>query len=321
MMKVLVTAKNGQLGYQLQQTQPSSVNASVNALAAVEADETDEALDVTYVDRQQLDLSNPQQIQQLVAELKPDVIINAAAYTAVDQAESDSEAAFAVNATGVEQLALAAKQLNNGCVLLHVSTDYVFAGDKNQALRPDEPVNPINQYGASKLKGEQLLAQILPDQHIIVRTSWVYGEHGNNFVKTMLRLMNERSSLKIVNDQFGAPTYAKNLARCLWQMALQTQALTADKQPAKAGIYHFSDQANISWFDFANEIYQQGKQLGLIDNEVSLAAVDSSQFVTPAKRPSFSLLDCSSSQQQFAVQQQPWQQALTAMLTMLKAQS
>ena len=153
-MKVLVTAKNGQLGYQLQQIQPSSVNA-------------DETVEVTYVDRQQLDLSNTQQIQQLIAELKPDVIINAAAYTAVDQAESDSEAAFAVNATGVEQLALAAKQLDNGCVILHVSTDYVFAGDKNAALSPDEPVSPINQYGASKLKGEQLLAQVLPEQHIL----------------------------------------------------------------------------------------------------------------------------------------------------------
>jgi len=248
-MKVLITAKNGQLGYQLQQTLPEGIEAK-------------------FCDRTELDISNQQQVEAVITKFKPNIIINAAAYTAVDKAESEPEIADLHNHLAVQYLAEVASKIN--AKVIHVSTDYVFAGNKNQALDPKEPVDPINVYGQSKLKGEQVLQKLLPDNHIIVRTSWVYGEHGNNFVKTMIRLMNDRTELNIINDQYGAPTYAKSLAELLWVIA---------KDKTHNGIYHFSDQANISWHEFAEEIYKQGKKLNLIKNMKSKESIDLQQEI------------------------------------------
>jgi dTDP-4-dehydrorhamnose reductase len=208
-----------------------------------------------------------------------DWVINCAAYTAVDKAESDEDKAFAINATGPANLALetAARHIP----LIHISTDYVLNGAAPNAMNESAALDPQNAYGRTKAKGE-VRVQALNPEHWIIRTAWLYGIHGNNFVKTMLRLMGERDLLRVVNDQWGSPTWTVDLCKAILQI------ITERKNP---GVYHFSDEGCISWCDFAQEIQTQGLALGLLQRKASVEGVPSSEYPTPATRPAWSVLD------------------------------
>lgn len=266
MYNILITGANGQLGHELKCHAP----ANLRLLALSSA---------------QLDISNQQQVAQVFAQQSIDLVINAAAYTAVDKAESEPQQAFAVNQHAVRYLAQQAAAAK--IPLLHVSTDYVFAGDGERPYLEDDVTAPVSVYGQSKLAGEQELASYL-SEHIIVRTSWVFGAFGNNFVKTMLRLAAERDQLSVVSDQLGCPTSAASLAQVLWQLA--QQYLQHGK--LSWGTYHFSNAPTCSWYEFAREIFTQAQQLGLLTKVPQLTAISSEQFPTAAKRPAWSVLDC-----------------------------
>ncbi len=205
-------------------------------------------------------------------------IINCAAYTAVDQAEDDEDQAFLLNAVGPKNLALAAKK--NNIILIHVSTDYVFDGKNPKGYNPNDPVNPISAYGRTKASGEKFIQEIL-DKFYIVRTSWLYGKYGKNFVVTMLNLMNERDTISVVNDQHGAPTYAVDLAKYLISLVFLD---------INFGIYHFTNIGEITWYDFACSIYDLGEAIGLIHNKCSIIPISSSDFNSKASRPIYSYL-------------------------------
>ena len=259
-MNVLIIGKNGQVAWELQQTCPSHITA--HALG-----------------RNEIDITDPQSIEQVIEQLKPAVIINASAYTAVDKAESEQDAAYLINATAVEYLAKAANQ--HGIRLLHISTDFVFDGTKNTPYQVDDQTNPINVYGTSKLAGELAIKAHCPTNSAIVRTSWVYSSHGNNFVKTMLRLMAEKDELKVVSDQIGCPTNANSLAKYLWQLA---------EQDTLEPIYHYSDLGVASWYDFAVAIQSIALEQGILSKKSVIHPIPSSDYPTPAMRPFFGLL-------------------------------
>ncbi|MGO2374343.1 MAG: dTDP-4-dehydrorhamnose reductase [Pseudoalteromonas prydzensis] len=263
-MNVLIIGKNGQVAWELQQTCPSHISA--HALG-----------------RNEIDITDPQSIELVIEQLKPAVIINASAYTAVDKAESEQDAAYLINATAVEYLAKAANQ--HGIRLLHISTDFVFDGTKNTPYQVDDQTNPINVYGTSKLAGELAIKAHCPTNSAIVRTSWVYSSHGNNFVKTMLRLMAEKDELNVVSDQIGCPTNANGLAKYLWQLA---------EQDTLESIYHYSDLGVASWYDFAVAIQEIAFEYGLLANKIPIKPIPSSDYPTPASRPVFSLMQQSS---------------------------
>lgn len=285
-MKVLVTGSNGQVGYCLVQ-QLRQQNADFLAL-----------------DRDQLDITQRQAVWQTVSDYRPDVIINAAAYTAVDKAESEAEQAFAINRDGAAYLAEAAQQI--GAAMLHISTDYVFDGQATQPYTETDATAPQGVYGQSKLAGEQAVLAAC-SRSIILRTAWVFGEHGHNFVKTMLRLGRERDSLGIVSDQHGAPTYAGDIAAALLHIA---HHITQGK-PTEYGIYHFSGKPYVSWYQFAEAIFQQAQQQGILANAPQLLAIATPDYPTPAKRPANSCLQLDKIQQAFGISPSDWQQALT----------
>lgn len=285
-MKVLVTGSNGQVGYCLVQ-QLRQQNADFLAL-----------------DRDQLDITQRQAVWQTVSDYRPDVIINAAAYTAVDKAESEAEQAFAINRDGAAYLAEAAQQI--GAAMLHISTDYVFDGQATQPYTETDATAPQGVYGQSKLAGEQAVLAAC-SRSIILRTAWVFGEHGHNFVKTMLRLGRERDSLGIVSDQHGAPTYAGDIAAALLHIA---HHITQGK-PTEYGIYHFSGKPYVSWYQFAEAIFQQAQQQGILANTPQLLAIATPDYPTPAKRPANSCLQLDKIQQAFGISPSDWQQALT----------
>ena len=285
-MKVLVTGSNGQVGYCLVQ-QLRQQNADFLAL-----------------DRDQLDITQRQAVWQTVSDYRPDVIINAAAHTAVDKAESEAEQAFAINRDGAAYLAEAAQQI--GTAILHISTDYVFDGQATQPYTETDATAPQGVYGQSKLAGEQAVLAAC-SRSIILRTAWVFGEHGHNFVKTMLRLGRERDSLGIVSDQHGAPTYAGDIAAALLHIA---HHITQGK-PTEYGIYHFSGKPYVSWYQFAEAIFQQAQQQGILANTPQLLAIATPDYPTPAKRPANSCLQLDKIQQVFGISPSDWQQALT----------
>ncbi|RRJ87751.1 dTDP-4-dehydrorhamnose reductase [Flavobacterium macacae] len=259
MKKILVTGSNGQLGSELQ------------SLAAAYSN-----FEFVFTDRSKLSLEKPETISAYLTAVRPDYIINCAAYTAVDKAESEPELADLINHQAVE--ALAQWSFLHRAKLIHISTDYVFDGTSALPLKEDDATNPQNEYGRTKLRGEQAALKENPES-IIIRTSWVYSEFGNNFVKTMLRLMKERDTLNVVEDQIGSPTYAKDLAQAVLAIISQDQW--------QGGIYHYSNEGAISWHEFALAI----KEMAALDCEIS--GIPSSQFPTPAKRPAYSLLDTS----------------------------
>ena len=230
-------------------------------------------------------------------------IINCAAYTAVDKAEDDPAMAQKLNADALITICTAAKRY--GAQLIHFSTDYVFDGFSSVPYIETDTPNPQSVYGRTKLQGEQHIIELLPD-HYIIRTAWLYGKSGANFVSTMLRLMNEKDILKVVNDQRGSPTYAVDLAKAVLRI------MQLDNH--RYGIYHYSNEGNITWYDFACEIYRQGKEMGLITRTCSVVPCTSSEFPQKAHRPSFSLLNKQKIKEAFALSVPNWNESLTSYL-------
>lgn len=285
-MKILVTGANGQVGYCLQQQLKDS-NWEFIALT-----------------RAELDISDAQAVENAVQQIRPDVIVNAAAYTAVDKAEQERELAFAINRDGPAHLARAAKQIN--AAILHISTDYVFSGDAAGSYSEDAPTAAQGVYGQSKLEGEQAVIAA-NDKHIILRTAWVFGEHGNNFVKTMIRLGSNRDTLGIVADQEGGPTYAGDIAKALLTIAQQY----TDGKSIEWGIYHYSGLPHISWFGFAQYIFTEVELANLYEKATpQLNAITTADYPTPAKRPANSKLDCNKIERTFGISTSNWQLAL-----------
>ena len=281
-MKILITGQHGQVSQALQQRLPD-----LGALIVL--------------GRDQLDLANPGQIREHIRSHRPNLIINAAAHTAVDQAESEPDVAFAINAIAPGILAEEAKAL--GIPLIHYSTDYVFDGSKPAPYTETDAPNPLGVYGQSKLAGEQAIAAV-GGEYLILRTSWVYSDHGKNFLLSMQRLLQEKPHLRIVADQIGAPTWAGTIA-------LSTRALIERWQAGQAGdwgVYHLTAQGETSWFGFAQAIGEHLRAQGKACAE--LEAIPSSAYPTPAKRPLNSRLDCSRLQQQWHVSLPQWQDAL-----------
>lgn len=255
-MKVLIVGGNGQLGRALAATAPADA-------------------EIVSHDRNALDITDASAVAWVVDQVQPRLVLNAAAYTAVDKAESEEDAAFAVNATAVGILADAAR--GAGARFVHVSTDFVFDGASGSPYKPDAPANPLGAYGRTKLAGERLAG---PDA-LIVRTAWVYAPTGGNFVRTMLRLMAERPEVRVVADQIGTPTYAPDLARAIWTLA--GQGLT--------GMHHYTDSGGASWYDFAVAIQEEALAAGLLHKAVPVIPIGTAEFPTLAARPSYSVLD------------------------------
>jgi dTDP-4-dehydrorhamnose reductase len=279
--KILITGANGQLGWELGQLASSYP-----------------AFEFVLVDRSQLDLSHPDTFEQIIQAIGPDCIINTAAYTAVDKSETEKELAYTVNATAVQELACISKKL--AIPFITYSTDYVFDGAATTPYPPTTKLDPVNYYGSTKAAGEAL-AMEANEQTIIIRTSWVFSSHGNNFVKTMLRLMKEKESLNIVADQKGRPTYARDLAKATMQIV---EALHSGQ--SISGIFHFANQGETTWFDFAAKI----KAIAGLSCELN--PIDSAAFPTPAKRPKYSVLDTHKIEALLNLPIPKWEDALQA---------
>lgn len=274
--RIVIVGANGQLGKEFQQ------------LSEKYADHA-----FFFFDRNALDIANEEQVQRKVQEIKPDFLINCAAYTAVDKAEEDVAAAFAINADGVRYLARACAA--SGAKFIHVSTDYVFDGNASEPYKEEHSVNPANVYGQSKLQGEEEALKNNKET-IVIRTAWVYSVHGNNFVKTMLRLMKTRPEINVVSDQLGTPTYAADIAAAVLQII--------DSGKWKEGIYHFSNEGIISWYEFANAIKE------LSGSPCLVHPIPTTQYPTPAKRPAYSVLDKTKIRQTFGIEIKPWKESL-----------
>jgi len=284
-MRILVTGADGQVG---------------QALRRLGADR-----DLLALDRTALDITDAAAVARVVPEVRADVVINAAAYTAVDRAQSESDQAFAVNGDGPANLARAC--LEAAIPLFHISTDYVFDGSRPGAYSEDDPVAPLGVYGQSKWAGEARVREILP-RHLILRTSWVFGLEGNNFVRTMLRLGREREALRVVDDQRGCPTFADHIATVLLALA--------ERLPGQAldwGTYHYCDTPETTWYGFASAIFQQAARrqpLALRD----LHPITTAEYPTPARRPANSVLDCRRLGQRYGIVPQPWAAGLQRLL-------
>lgn len=288
--KILLTGVNGQVGHAL--------STKLNQY------------EVFALTRAQLDLTKLEDIKRVVRDIKPDIIINPAGYTAVDKAESEPELCFAVNTTAVKVLAEEAARLNAG--LIHFSTDYVFDGEKQSPYQETDLVNPINTYGKSKLEGEQAIANV-GLHYLILRTSWIYSTHGNNFLKTILRLAQSQNSLHVVCDQYGAPTSSQCIADGVLRI-LDTWQMNQEQQ---AGTYHLTNLGATNWHGFSLEIVNIYNNLRgqhawpeLKTKIEDIAAVTSQHYPTPAKRPANSRLDNSKIKQVFNVELANWQQGL-----------
>lgn len=283
-MKVLITGSHGQVGH---------------CLASQLSKRSD--IEVIAYDREHLDITNEQQVKTVIGELKPNVIINAAAHTAVDKAETDREMSYAINRDGPLYLAQAAQAL--GALLLHISTDYVFDGDKRAPYDETDTPNPKGVYGQSKLAGEEAVAKHC-SRYAILRTAWVFGEHGNNFVKTMLRLGKERPELGIIGDQFGGPTYAGDIANAL--------IFIMDKFEGKeqSGVYHFSGEPHVSWYKFATAIFEAAAEHCVLTTPPVVNEITADQYPLPAPRPANSRLDCSKIKAVFGIEPSDWTSAL-----------
>jgi dTDP-4-dehydrorhamnose reductase len=235
---------------------------------------------ILAVTHKELDITDGRAVSEYVREHSPDVIINAAAHTAVDRAESEADLARLVNVDGPRHLAVAAR--DRGARLIHISTDFVFDGSASVPYRPDAPTNPLSVYGITKRAGEQAVLETLPGHSVIVRTAWVYAADGNNFVRTMLRVMKANGAVRVVADQVGTPTAARFLAEALWKIV---------QNPGINGVHHWTDAGVASWYDFAVAIAEEGAQLGLIPDSVTVTPIGTADYPTPARRPSYSVLD------------------------------
>lgn len=289
---ILLTGADGQLGWEVARRAAAAGIACHGAGRAT------------------LDITNRDAIRRLVRNARPSVIVNAAAYTAVDKAEADAEAAYAVNRDGPAHLAEACADA--GIPLIHVSTDYVFDGSKPTPYREDDPVAPLGVYGASKLAGEEAIRRRCP-QHIILRTAWVYGIHGHNFVKTMLRLGHEHDQLRVVDDQRGCPTFAGDLADTILALASRLDGGAAGPMPVDGfGTFHAAGQGTTSWCGFARRIVAlAGPRL---TRRPLVQAIATADFPTPARRPANSMLDCDRLARVHGLRLRPWDAALPEML-------
>lgn len=280
-MVVLVTGSGGQLGQSLQ-------------FIAKNYSE----IDFVFCDSTKLDITNKIEVEAIFNQTKPNFCINAAAYTAVDKAESEYETAELINVIGAINLAEVCKEFE--VVLLHISTDFVFDGNKKTPYKEVDNTNPSGVYGQTKLDGE-LAIQAIWHKHYIVRTSWVYSQFGNNFLKTMLRLASERTTLSVVIDQIGTPTNAIDLAETLVEIIIKT-----NQQPANDnfGIYNFSNEGQCSWYEFAKKIFEFN------NSQIDLKPIPTTDFPTPAKRPKYSVLDKSKIIDTFGLQIKSWEESL-----------
>ena len=294
-MRILVTGKNGQLG------------KSIHKLVT----NTEQTDDFVFVGREELDLSNENNITRYFENNVFDTIINCAAYTAVDKAEEEEEEVLAnkINHLAAAQLSQIAK--NQQAKLIHISTDYVFDGESDKPYIETDETNPINVYGRTKLAGEKALQEIMPTDAVIIRASWVYSEFGNNFVKTMLRLGKQRDKLSVVGDQIGSPTYATDLAEAILAIA-NNKDYQNKESPTK--IYHYSNKGKISWYEFANEIFE------LTDIQCSVSPITTEQYPTPAQRPKNTLMNKDKIAETFSVNIPDWKESLNTCMTLLKEQ-
>ena len=287
MKKILVTGATGQVGSELKVLAPWYSQ-----------------LDWVFADRSVLDLSNLKVISQVLDEIQPQIIINCAAYTAVDKAETETELADILNHQAVAVLAQWSH--SNGCQLIHISTDYVFDGNSSAPLNEEAATGPINVYGQTKWAGEQACLRENPNA-IVIRTSWVYSSFGANFVKTMSRLMQERDSLNVVNDQIGSPTYAADLAEAIVTIIIHPNW--------QAGIYHYSNEGEISWYEFAKAI----QEIGGFDCQIT--GIPSAEYPTPARRPKYSLLDKSKIATTFGVAVPEYRDSLKKCMALIRVNS
>jgi dTDP-4-dehydrorhamnose reductase len=285
--KIVIVGAGGQLGRELARSAPEGVAC-------------------LPLQRGELDIGDRQAVDGRLRQLAPAQVINAAAYTAVDRAESEPGLAWRINAEGAGYLAQACAEI--GARLLHVSTDFVFDGEASHPYRPDAPTAPLGEYGRSKLAGEEAVLQALPGA-LVMRTAWVYSAFGGNFVKTMLRLMGEREELAVVDDQVGTPTWARGLAQALWAAA---------GRPQLGGIYHWTDAGVCSWYDFAVAISEEAQTTGLLQRPVTVRPIPASDYPTPARRPAYSVLDKRASWRDLGEAGSHWRQQLRAMLADLK---
>lgn len=283
MATILITGANGQLGSEFRDVVEQYPQHQFH-----------------FYSRAELDIANAENVQDAFKLVRPNFCVNCAAYTAVDKAETETEAAFAINATGTKNLAAACAHYR--AKFIHVSTDYVFDGTGTEPYHEEHPTNPVNAYGQSKLQGEVAALAANPDA-IVIRTSWVYSAHGANFVKTMLRLMQSRPEISVVADQKGSPTYAADLAAAILQIIKSSKW--------QGGIYHFSNEGVITWFEFAQAIKE------LTNSTCVVHPITTKDYPTPAKRPAYSVLDKTKIQQTFNLQLKDWKESLKQCLAKL----
>jgi dTDP-4-dehydrorhamnose reductase len=262
-------------------------------------------IQIQALTRRELDITQPEMVRDILGDARPDVVINAAAYTAVDKAEDDAEAAFAVNHAAPGHIAAACADL--GIPLIHISTDYVFDGTRKGAYKEEDPVRPLGVYGASKEAGERAVRESAR-RHVIMRTSWVYATHGGNFVRTMLRVGAERDSLRVVADQTGTPTFAGDIA----DAALSIAGKIAGQQEAPWGTYHYTAKGETTWHGFAEAIFASSETA--LGRRPLLEAIATSEYPTPAKRPANSILDCTKIDTNFSPPRRSWREGLAEVL-------
>lgn len=287
-MKLLLTGRDGQVGSEIIGLQETC------------------RFELIAIGKDVLDLGEPDRVKRFMGGVQPDLVINAAAYTEVDRAETDADSATRVNHLGAAYLANACSRAD--IPLLHISTDYVYDGRKDTPYREQDPPAPISVYGHTKLAGDHAVAA--HPQHLILRTAWVFGAHGQNFVKTMLRLGSERDELAVVDDQHGAPTWSRDIAVTLIRLANRY----ADAQPIPWGIYHYTGSPSTSWFGFAQAIFQMAVDMGILRTAPALIPIRSDQYPTAAARPRQSILDCSKIESTFGITTADWQAGLRQVL-------
>jgi len=283
-VKVLITGAGGQLGCELRRWAPATLTFHA-------------------VTREELDIADSRQIEHCLCAVRPQIIINAAAYTAVDRAEEKPDEAYAANAVGPGNLARAAGAA--GLRLVHLSTDFVFNGSKSSPYLPSDAAEPLSVYGASKLEGERQVLGLAAGQALVVRTSWVYSANGRNFVRTVLELCRQRSTLDVIADQIGTPTWARGLAEVLWEMALNRDL---------CGVYHWTDAGVASWYDLAVAVLEYGSALGLVRRPISIRPVRTCDYPLAARRPAMSVLDKTATWAILRRTPIHWRQALKQML-------
>jgi len=284
-LNILITGANGQLGQALRRIAPANMH-------------------VTGLNHADLDIGDADSVQRAIDSTRPDVVINAAAYTAVDKAETEIESARRVNATGPTNIATALKQMGHGR-LIHVSTDFVFDGQASSPYSTDAVPHPLSVYGRTKFEGDCAVRSLLDQRSVLVRTAWLYSSSGKNFMLTMLRLMRERGEVRVVADQVGTPTSANSLARVIWQCAVRANV---------SGIYHWTDAGTASWYDFAVAIAEEATVLGLVDKLPKVLPIATADYPTPAKRPAYSVLDKSKSYLDLQIEPVHWREELRMVL-------